>query len=85
VIFSFLPGQEAGNVNVVLEGGFGDFCDEPYGIAREVACWLQDTQLLEVMSNKAMEIGAPHAASDIVIDIGTITHEHMKHKQNGSP
>eukprot|EP00978_Attheya_sp_CCMP212_P036042 scaffold160723_cov45-Attheya_sp.AAC.2 len=77
MLTSFLPGQEAGNVNVVLEGGFGDFCDEPYGIAREVACWLQDTQLLEVMSNAAMEIGAPHAASDIVIDIGTITHEHM--------
>ena len=27
MVTSHLPGQEAGNVDIVLEGGFGDFCE----------------------------------------------------------
>ena len=70
---SFLPGQESGNVDVVLEAGFGDFCQDPDEIAREVACWLKDDDLLATMSKSASEVGHPHAAEDIVLDIGNIT------------
>ena len=80
---SFLPGQEAGNVDVVLEGGFGDYCKEPEGIAEEVACWLQDESLLETMSAAAKEVGHPHAAEDIVRDIGDITHDWMDLNEKG--
>jgi 1,2-diacylglycerol 3-beta-galactosyltransferase len=78
VSFSFLPGQEAGNVDVVLEGGFGDYCKESEGIAEEVACWLQNEDLMETMSLAASKIGHPHAASDIVKDIGEITHSWLE-------
>jgi len=75
---SFLPGQEAGNVNVVLDGGFGDYCEDPDIIADEVSCWLKDSQLLKEMSQNAKEVGVPHAASDIAFDIGEATHTVMR-------
>jgi UDP-N-acetylglucosamine:LPS N-acetylglucosamine transferase len=71
---SFLPGQEVGNVEVVLKAGFGDFCHDPAEIAREVACWLQDEGLLATMSNLTSEVGHPTAAAEIVQDIGNIAH-----------
>ena len=78
MLTSFLPGQEAGNINVVLDGGFGDHCEGPDGIADEVSCWLQDEQLMRVMSQQAREVGHPHAASDIVLEIGQATHGALK-------
>lgn len=74
MLTSFLPGQEAGNVDFVLEKGFGDYCDEPVEIGKEVACWLQDPKLLVEMSHKAQASGHPQAAAEIVKDIGSITH-----------
>jgi len=82
MLTSFLPGQEAGNVNVVLDGGFGDHCEDPDGIADEVSCWLQDDQLIREMSQQAKEVGHPHAASDIVLEIGQATHDALE--RNGS-
>jgi UDP-N-acetylglucosamine:LPS N-acetylglucosamine transferase len=58
---------------VVLEAGFGDFCKDPNEIAREVACWLQDEDLLSTMSRRADAMGHPSAAAEIVEDIGSIT------------
>lgn len=77
MLTSYLPGQEAGNVDYVLEKGFGDFCDEPAEIADEVACWLQDDKLMETMSRLAHSSGHPHAAADIVLDIGSRAHTWM--------
>lgn len=73
MVTSHLPGQEAGNVDIVLNGGFGDYCEDPETIGLEVACWLQDAQLLEVMSQKAKQVGHPHAAEEIARDIGEAT------------
>ena len=70
---SFLPGQEAGNVDVVLEDGYGDYCDEPSEIAQEVGFWLQDEALLRSMSVAAQKSGRPYAADEIVHDIGSQT------------
>lgn len=78
MLTSYLPGQEAGNVDIVLDGGFGDYCDDPNGIAEEVACWLLDEPLMDIMSKAATVVGAPNAASDIVLDIGKLTEEWMK-------
>lgn len=74
MLTSFLPGQEAGNVDYVLEYGFGDYCEDPVSIAEEVATWLQDPTLLEVMSHRSQAAGRPNAAEEIVLDIGSETH-----------
>ena len=81
MVTSHLPGQQAGNVDIVLNGGFGDFCEDPETIGLEVACWLQDSQLLDVMSKKAMKVGHPHAAEEIAQDIGQTTLQWMKRNQ----
>eukprot|EP00559_Dactyliosolen_fragilissimus_P005034 CAMPEP_0184867940 /NCGR_PEP_ID=MMETSP0580-20130426/28427_1 /TAXON_ID=1118495 /ORGANISM="Dactyliosolen fragilissimus" /LENGTH=602 /DNA_ID=CAMNT_0027368491 /DNA_START=56 /DNA_END=1861 /DNA_ORIENTATION=+ len=75
MVTSYLPGQEAGNVDIVLDGEFGDFCTEPNEIANVLSCWLKDESLLEMMSRKSAKVGHPDAASNIVQDIGDITHE----------
>jgi 1,2-diacylglycerol 3-beta-galactosyltransferase len=75
MITSFLPGQEAGNVDIVLDNGFGDFCKDPRKIASELASWLRDPSLMEEMSKNSAIVGHPHAAASIVQDIGKITHE----------
>ena len=70
---SFLPGQEAGNVDVVLESGYGDYCEKPIDIARDVGYWLQDDALMKEMSQAASKAGEPYAADEIVRDIGEQT------------
>jgi len=77
MLTSFLPGQEAGNVDFVLEGGFGDFADDPVEIGEEVSTWLRDPELMKSMSNKARECGRPNAAAEIVLDIGSRTQTWM--------
>lgn len=71
---SFLPGQEAGNVDFAVEKGFGEYCDEPVYIADIVSKWLEKPHLVQKMSQKAHAVGHPEAASEIVQDIGSITH-----------
>ena len=68
---SFLPGQEAGNVDIVLENDFGKFNDKPPEIAEIVTSWLKDPDFCAEMSRRAVTVGRPNAAKEIVIDIGT--------------
>lgn len=70
---SFLPGQEAGNVDVVLESGFGAYKHRPAEIANVVTSWLQDSEIMSSMSKAAMVAGNPYAADEIVRDIGKQT------------
>lgn len=74
MLTSFLPGQEAGNVDYVLEKGFGDYFEDPVDIAEQVSGWLQNREILNVMSHRAREVGHPAAAAEIVLDIGSTTH-----------
>ena len=84
MVTSHLPGQEAGNIDIVLNGGFGDFCLDPETIALEIACWLQDPQLLDGMSQKAKVVGHPHASEEIALDIVETSHQWLeKNEMNG--
>ena len=73
VVCSFLPGQEAGNVDVVLESKFGEYNKKPSKIGEIVTSWLQNKPLLQSMSQAAMVAGSPYAADEIVEDIGRQT------------
>ena len=75
MLTSFLPGQEEGNVDYVVEGGFGTFISDgdAHGIAETVADWLLDDEQggkLERLSENAKGRGAPDAAKEIVEAIG---------------
>ncbi|OEU16730.1 UDP-Glycosyltransferase/glycogen phosphorylase [Fragilariopsis cylindrus CCMP1102] len=71
MLTSFLPGQEEGNVDYVVEGGFGSFCQDtdPEAVAEEVTLWLNDEIKLTEMSDMAKKAGHPYAARDIVKQI----------------
>ncbi len=75
MLTSFLPGQEEGNVDFVVDGGFGAFIEDrnPQGIAKEVGKWLLDDEKSLELSIAAKKCGAPNAARDIVKSIGDIT------------
>jgi hypothetical protein len=72
---------------VVLEAGFGDYCGDPPEIASRVAKWLQDEPVLFQMSRAARKAGHPHAADDIVKDIGfeTVTWMEMNERWKDEP
>jgi UDP-N-acetylglucosamine:LPS N-acetylglucosamine transferase len=75
MLTSFLPGQEEGNVDYVVEGGFGSFCQDtdPQAVAEEVALWLNNEAKLKEMAVAAKNAGHPYAARDIVKQIGDST------------
>ena len=75
LLTSFLPGQEEGNVDFVVDGGFGAFCSDsdPMGVAEEVCMWLTDDEKRAQLSRAAKAKGAPHAARDIAKMIGDST------------
>ena len=66
---SFLPGQEAGNVDVVLEKGFGDYVKDPKEAAAVLTDWCNDEKLRRVMSNNAKQVGDAGAAERIAKDV----------------
>lgn len=75
MLTSFLPGQEEGNVDFVVDGGFGSFIADtkPTSVAKEVGKWLTNEDVARDLSKKAKENGAPNAARDIVDEIGKIS------------
>ena len=72
MLTSFLPGQEEGNIDFVIEGGFGAYVNvsDPIGIAEEVCMWLSDDERRANLSRAAKAKGAPYAARDIAQQIG---------------
>jgi len=75
MLTSFLPGQEEGNVDFVVDGSFGSYISDadPIGVAEEVGDWLTDEEKAKELSQNAKQHGAPHAARDIVRQIGDIS------------
>lgn len=73
VLSSFLPGQEAGNVPYVVQGGFGLYPGpKPRKIAASVAKLIVDDDRLQSMSEKALAAARPEATQEISRDIGNI-------------
>jgi len=70
MLSDFLPGQEAGNVPFVVDGGFGAYSKRPEVIAKTVSGWLKDPQHLADMSSKSQDAGRPAATKQIAEDIG---------------
>jgi UDP-N-acetylglucosamine:LPS N-acetylglucosamine transferase len=75
MLTSYLPGQEEGNVDYVVDGGFGAYCSDvdPVGIAEEVVMCLNDENKMASMSAAAKAKGKPYAARDIAKAIGDST------------
>ena len=72
LLTSFLPGQEEGNIDFVIEKKFGEYISDsnPQLIAQTVCSWLNNPDRMKEMSQFATKAGMPNAAEDIVKCIG---------------
>lgn len=70
MLFNFLPGQEAGNVDFVIDNGFGSYSKNPSTIADTVTSWLEDDEILATLSNKAKEAACSASTITIASEIG---------------
>mmetsp|Transcript_13077 Transcript_13077/g.32037 ORF Transcript_13077/g.32037 Transcript_13077/m.32037 type:complete len:567 (-) Transcript_13077:74-1774(-) len=76
MLSSYLPGQERGNVDYVVQGGFGAFSRKPDAIARTVSSWLQDKDLLGRMSERAKAEANSQATFEIAREILEMLPDH---------
>merc|ERR1712146_68618 len=70
MLFNFLPGQEAGNVDFVIDNGFGSYSKNPSTIADTVTSWLEDDEILATLSHKAKEAACSASTITIASEIG---------------
>jgi 1,2-diacylglycerol 3-beta-galactosyltransferase len=67
VISGFIPGQEEGNVNYVVDHRVGKFTTEPQEIGEIVRGWFSTGEVeLTQMSQTALRLGHPQATFEIV-------------------
>ena len=65
VLTSYLPGQEEGNAEFVVQAGAGSYTPRPGDLASEIARLRADPDALVVMRAASARIGRPRAAADI--------------------
>lgn len=70
MLSGYIPGQEEGNVDFVVENGVGRYASHPAQIAAIVGRWL-DADCVEVrhIATNAVRLARPHAARRIVEEI----------------
>ena len=70
LLSGFVPGQEEGNVEYVINKGVGTWAEKPRRIADTLAQWLQpENEILTHMAQKAQRLGRSQAALDIAVEI----------------
>lgn len=66
LIIEYIPGQEVGNVEYVVENGAGAFAEPPLSLLRTLCHWLADDgRLLRQAAEQARRLGNPRAAYQI--------------------
>ncbi|KAA8496612.1 putative monogalactosyldiacylglycerol synthase, chloroplastic [Porphyridium purpureum] len=70
MLSSFLPGQEAGNVELVVKSGSGACCEQPKKLARVLRGWIGDDQALKAMSRASRAQGTRDATLIIARILG---------------
>lgn len=73
IIYSYIPGQERGNVDFVVRHEVGTYVSEPAKIAEVVQSWLAQPGVLHAMRERAHTLGRPAATRDIVSALLSLT------------
>ena len=76
LLFSYIAGQEEGNVPYVIANGVGSYCEDPKLIAEMVSRWFgPGREELEAMAQRARTLGRPQATFQIVDEIARLSRE----------
>jgi 1,2-diacylglycerol 3-beta-galactosyltransferase len=74
LLSGYIPGQEEGNVEYVVDKRVGTLTEKPRLIAAILAQWLRpENETLTHMAQKAQSLGRPQAALDIAAEIFNLT------------
>jgi len=65
VLTSFVPGQEEGNAEFIVEAGAGIYAPRPRGLAMQIERLRDDPAALAAMRAESARLGRPSAAADI--------------------
>jgi 1,2-diacylglycerol 3-beta-galactosyltransferase len=65
IIYSYLPGQEVGNTDYVLDGGAGTFSPTPSRVVEDIRSLVEDPEYHEEMATASLSLARPHAAREI--------------------
>jgi len=65
ILYSYLPGQEAGNVPYLTERGAGIWAPTPGDVVAGLRRWLEDPGAYSAAREAALNLGRPHAAREI--------------------
>jgi len=65
VLTSFVPGQEEGNAEFIVEAGAGIYAPRPRGLATQIERLRDDQAALAAMRAASARVGRPSAAADI--------------------
>jgi 1,2-diacylglycerol 3-beta-galactosyltransferase len=73
LLFSYVAGQEEGNVPYVIANGVGTYCEDPKLIAEIVGRWFGPGQEeMEAIAQRARALGHPQATFQIVEEIARL-------------
>lgn len=64
ILTHYLPGQEEGNVDYVVQGGAGRYAPEPEQVKEAIREWLSRPEVLTSFAQRAAAMGYPDAALD---------------------
>jgi len=81
MLFSYLPGQEEGNVPYVENSGFGKYSGDPEIIAKTVQSWLASEDTMRAMKAAALEASRPSATLDIAQDLAEMVFAEKRKQQ----
>lgn len=65
IVYSFLPGQEAGNIPYLTEHGAGTWAPTPQAVADGLRAWLEDPSAYDKAVSAARDLARPEAAREI--------------------
>lgn len=65
ILYSYLPGQEKGNVEYLVEGGGGVYAEEPEAIVEVLHKWLTFPETYEAVKAACKAMARPNAAREI--------------------
>jgi len=76
ILYDAIPGQETGNVELVVKNDAGVFAPEPELVVQAVEAWLSEGEAgLQRRADNAAKIGKPNAVWDIADEIWQFAHQ----------
>lgn len=78
ILFDFVPGQEEGNPQFVVDAGAGAYCPRPAQVVRTLRDWLSDPARLEQLAVNARAASRPNAAFSVARIVYQIAEERAR-------